>query len=77
MTMGIVWVACFAARIAAEGTSDKHIDLELHEFGHEAGTTIGLSLLVAIFNQDVFPLDIAEVSQPLPERLVVRPRIVG
>ena len=67
MTMGIVLVACLAARIAGRGTSDKHIDLELHEFGHEAWDTVHLSLNVAILNLDIFPLNITEISQPLPE----------
>ena len=69
MTMGIVLVACLAARIAAGSCKDKHIDLELHEFGHKAGDTVQLSLSVAILNQDVFPLDVTEISQPLPECL--------
>ncbi len=69
MTMGIVLVACLAARIAARSSRDKDIDLELHEFGHEAWDTVQFSLSVAILNQDVFPLDITEISQPLPECL--------
>ena len=40
MTMGIVLVACLAARIAAVDLEDKHIDLELHEFGHKAWDTV-------------------------------------
>ena len=35
MTIGIVLVACFAARIAG-GVEEKDIDLELDEFRHEA-----------------------------------------
>ena len=77
MTMGIVLVACLAARIADEVYDDKDIDLELHEFGHKAWDPVQLSLSVAILNQDVFPLDITEISQPLPECLDLRPGIVG
>ena len=55
MTMGIVLVACLAARIAGRFGADKHIDLELHEFGHKAWDTVRLSLSIAILNQDVFP----------------------
>jgi hypothetical protein len=46
----------------------------LYQFSHEIWATVGLSLLGAIFNQDVFPFDITEVSQPLAECLL-RPRI--
>ena len=77
MTMGIVLVACLASWIAAGRSNDKHIDLELHEFGHEAGDAVRVSLNVAILNQDVFPLDITEISQPLPECLSRWPWIVG
>ena len=77
MTMGIVLVACLAARIADGIVDDKDIDLELHEFGHKAWDTVQLSLSAAILNQDVFSLDITEISQPLPECLDVRPGIGG
>ena len=77
MTMGIVLVACLAARIAGMRSQDKDIDLELHEFGHKAWDTVRLSLNVAILNQDVFPLNVTEISQPLPECLDLRPGSVG
>src|SRR5262249_16702522 len=50
-------------------SNNKHIDLELYQFGHKAWVTIALSLNVAILNQDIFPFDITEISQPLPESL--------
>ena len=75
MTMGIVLVACLAARIADEGWDDKDIDLELHEFVHEAWDTVRLSLSAAILDHDVFPLDVTEISQSLPQCLDVRPRV--
>src|SRR5262245_28377409 len=56
-------------------SNDKYIDLRLYQFGHKAWVTIALSLNVAILNQDVFPLDITEISQPLPESLDIGPRI--
>ena len=49
----------------------------MHEFGHKAWDTVLLSLRVAILNQDVFPLNITEVSQPLPECLNWRPGMEG
>src|SRR5439155_6179136 len=48
---------------------DNRIDLEFQEFGQQAWDTVRLSLNVAIVNQDVFPLNITQVSQSLPERL--------
>jgi hypothetical protein len=41
----------------------------LHEFGHKAWVTVQLSFNVAILNEDVFSLDITEVSQSSPECL--------
>ena len=66
MTIGIVWVACLAARIE-ERSKDKDIDLELHEFSHLAWNLIQLSLTVAIINQNVFALNITEIAQSLSE----------
>ena len=51
---------------------DKDIDLELHQFGHEAWDTVRLSLRRAKLKHDVFPLNITEIPQPLPECLKVR-----
>src|SRR5262249_34388477 len=56
-------------------SNDKYIDLKLYQFGHKAWVTIALSLNVAILNQDVFPLDITEISQPMPKSLDIGPRI--
>src|SRR4029077_13379630 len=60
-----------------QSSADKDIDLELHEFGYVFQDLVPLSLNVAILNQDVFPLNITKISQPLPECLDLRPRIVG
>ena len=46
---------------------DEDIDLELHKFGHKAGDPVQLPIGIAILNQDVFPLNVAQISQPLPE----------
>ena len=54
---------------------DENIDLELHEFGNKARDTVGLSLSVAILNQDIFSLDITEISQPLSKCIDLRFRI--
>jgi hypothetical protein len=44
----------------------------LQEFGYKALGTVQLSLNEAVFNDDVFSLDVAEVSQSLPKSLNVR-----
>jgi len=44
----------------------------LHEFDHQAWETVDVSLSVAILNQDIFSLNVTEISQPLPECLKVR-----
>jgi hypothetical protein len=54
---------------------DKDIDVELHEVVHEARDTIQFSLGTAIIDHEVFPLGITEVSQPLPQRVDIRPLI--
>ena len=59
MTIGIVLVACLAARIPGKVAEDKDVDLKLHEFGNEAWETVLHSLSVAILNQYVFPLNVA------------------
>jgi hypothetical protein len=58
-------------------SADKHIDFELHEFGHKAWDTVQLALSVAILYENVLPLSITEISQPLPERFDIRPGNVG
>jgi len=45
---------------------DKDIDLELHEFVHEARDTVQFSLGTAILDHVVFSLDVTEIAQPLP-----------
>jgi hypothetical protein len=39
----------------------------LYEFGYEGGQTILTSFTIAMLDNDIFPLDITEVSQSLPE----------
>jgi hypothetical protein len=55
----------------------KDIDLELDEFGHKTWDTIQFPLNVSILNQDVFALNITEISQPSPECFDPRPRSLG
>jgi hypothetical protein len=44
-------------------SADKHIDFELHEFGHKAWDTVQLALSVTILYENVLPLSITEISQ--------------
>ena len=48
-----------------------------HEFAYEGWDTIQSSLNVAILNQDVFPLNVTEIAQPLPEWLDLIPGSFG
>src|SRR4029453_13647546 len=56
---------------------DKDIDVEFYEFGHETWDTIPLPFKVAILNQDIFPLNITEITQPLLECFVRGSRIAA
>jgi hypothetical protein len=49
----------------------------LNEFGRKAWDTVRLSCNIAIFDKDVFPLNITEISERLPESLDLRPGIFG
>jgi hypothetical protein len=49
----------------------------LHEFGDKTWAKFLFSLKVAILNQDVFSLNMTELTQPLPECLNPRPGSFG
>ena len=67
MTMGTVLVACLAARVPPGPWNDEDIDFEMHQLGYKAWVTIEFSLCISVLNDDVLPLDITEISQPLLE----------
>src|SRR5215475_5064882 len=71
MTMGIVWVACWAARLAgAVGRRRRRhddVDLETDQFGGEGGQFLELALGESGLDGDVLPFDVPVVAQPLPE----------
>src|SRR5262249_55760615 len=48
---------------------DKDIDLELHEFGYQGRDPVQLPISKAVLNQNIFPLNVAQISQALPECL--------
>ena len=60
MTMGIVFVACLAARNPAT-RNHENVDLILHQFGHKAGDTFRVSFTRAILNLDIFALNISAI----------------
>ena len=70
MTMGIVALASLAARIAAEPAANDDVYLETHQFGCKGGKAIKFSFRISRFNDNVFPLHIAKLAQPLAEGLV-------
>ena len=65
MTMGIVTVASLAARVVCRTTGDDDVYLETHEFGRQRGESIELSLRISPLNDNVFPLHVAKLAQPL------------
>ncbi len=77
MTIGIVLVASFAARIAGGVEATRTSTLSCTSSATRLGITIPLSLKGAIFNQDIFALNITEIPQPLSECFVRRIEIAG
>ena len=49
------------------GHDDVHLEPE--QLGREVGEPLGLPLRISILDDDVLALDVAEVAQPLAERL--------
>jgi hypothetical protein len=71
MTIGIVRVAALAAWDTGRARGDDYVDLQGDQFGHEIGETIHLSLPVAVFDDEVSALHVAQVCHPLTEGLGV------
>ncbi len=69
MTMGIVVVACWAARIADRPVDHEDIHLEPDQLGRERGEPLSLPVGIAVLQDDGLALDVAEVAQPVPEGL--------
>ena len=77
MTMGIVLVACLAARIAGVVARTSTSTLSCTSSATSPGMRSRFALSVAILNLDVFPLDVTEIAQPLAECLDIRCGSVG
>ena len=68
--MGMVVVACLAARAAGVPEGHDDINLERHQFGRQSGEAVVLPLGISIFDYEVATLDVTEVAQPLAEGLL-------
>ena len=62
ITIGIVVVACLAARITGGRSDNDSINVEPHELGDKIRHTFLLALSVTIFEHDVFPVNVAEIT---------------
>ena len=69
ITMGIVLVACLAARtLLIESWEDKNVDLELNQFRFTiSGMRSNFPFGAAIFNHDGFPVKIDRSLRSLPQ----------
>ena len=67
--MGMVLVACLAARARECASGHDDINLERSQFGRESGEPLELPLGISVFDHDVAALDVAEVTQSLAEGL--------
>jgi len=77
ITIGISWVACFAA--SAQGTYSATItsNLKPDKLGRELRKSIQLSFRGAKLECDVLPLYVAEFTQSFPELVLERLRVSG
>ena len=69
MTIGIVVVACLAARAPGTAVGHDDVDLEPHQLGRELGKPVVLALRPAELDDEVLALDVAELAQARPECL--------
>ena len=67
--MGIVLVACLAARAWGCAWGHDDINLERNQFGRESGEPLELPLGISVFDHDVATFDVTEVPQSLTEGL--------
>jgi hypothetical protein len=74
--MGMVLVACLAARAARVIGGHDDINLERNQFGRKSGEPVELPLGIAEFDHEVAALDVTEVTQSLTEGLA-RPGTKG
>ena len=63
MTIGIVVVACLAARVPGVAVGHDDVDLETNQLSRQLGEPVILALRPAEFDDDVLAFDVAEVAQ--------------
>ena len=69
MTMGIVVVASFAARVGYRTSRDDDVYLETHKLGRKRRDAIEFPFRISLLNDNVFPLDVSKLAQTLAKRL--------
>ena len=69
MTMGIVVVASFAGRVGNGPAVTMMSTLRRTKLGRKRGEAIEFSLSNRAINDNVFPLDVSKLAQPLAECL--------
>ena len=77
ITMGIVLVACLAARIPPIAAETNTSTLSCTSSAAKPGRRSPYSLSIAILDKDAFPLNITEIPQPLPECILEQIGIGG
>ena len=75
MTIGIVLVACLAARVSVWTGRHDDCHLQMHHFDRECGDLFEFSIGPSIVNDDVFALDISKFGQALPLNASTRAEI--
>src|SRR5258707_1374623 len=77
MTIGIVSVACLAARIAIGKGVTRTSTFACTSFGDQLGNTRLPSLGAAIFDDEIHPIDVAMLAHSLLQCFDERPRVGG
>ena len=53
----------------------KHVDWEPDQLGRQVGELLCTPLCVAVLQDEILPLDVATLAQPLPEGLLIGMRL--
>ena len=77
MTIGIVLVACFAARIAGEVPNTSTSTLSCTSSATRRGIRSTSSFSVTLLNDNGFTVDVTEIAEPLAKGVAERIRIAG
>jgi hypothetical protein len=66
-TIGIVVVARWAARVVGVPCVRRMSHIETHEFRHEVGKSVRITLPEAVLHEDTLPFDVAKLAEAPPE----------